>query len=515
MRLALLLTLLTAPAALPAEAQPTSPETLRASIDAVLADTAFADAFWGVHVVDLATGETLYAHDAGHNFVPASNQKLLTTAAALDALGPDFRYETRLYLDGARRDSTLDGNLVVRGSGDPTISDRRFEPDYPTDGDPLAVFRGWADSLKAFGVRAVTGHVVGDDDAFDDLLLGNGWAWDDEPTPYAAQISALSFNEGRLRISAEGTAPGRRARVEVEPETDYVFVANRARTVGRNDRGDSELRREPGSNTIWLESEVPAGREYRRTVSVHNPTRYFVHALRDVLRAEGVAVDGDPVDGDDWQAQHRLDYGSMTLAATHTSPPLAELVALTNKESQNLYAEHLLRTLGSTHCGVARARAEEAGYRRPERVDCGSAEAGLLAAGRLFERAGMRTERMRVRDGSGMSPYNMVAPVDLTALLAAMWGHEDEGVREAFVQSLAVGGGDGTLERRFRRGRARGNVRAKTGTVTGAKNLSGYVTSAAGTPLAFSILTNLYGTTTGTVTRAQDAIVELLAGYRD
>jgi serine-type D-Ala-D-Ala carboxypeptidase/endopeptidase (penicillin-binding protein 4) len=492
----------------PVSAQPAA---LVATIDAVLADTAFADAFWGIHIVDLATGRTVYSRNAVNNFIPASTMKLLTTAAALEALGPDFRYTTGLYLHGERRGDRLDGHLVVRGSGDPTISDRQFAPLYPIDGDPHAVFRQWADSLQARGVRRITGHVIGDDGVFDDLLLGNGWAWDDEPTAFAAQISGLSFNEGRLRITTVGAAPGRQSTVLVEPATDYVNIVNRTRSLSSQSTARSVIRRDQGGNTIWLDSEVPQGQSVSRLVSVHNPTRYFVHALRGVLRDSGVAVDGDPVDGSDWREV--FNYGQMVRVATHSSPPLSEIAAVTNKVSQNLYAEHLLRTLGAERCGEARLRAAARG-RSAARLICGSAEAGLLVAEDLFERAGMRAERMRLRDGSGMSPYNMVSPIDLTALLTYMWSHPDPAVRDAFVNSLAVGGEDGTLRGRFTQGPAHRNVWGKTGTVTGARNLAGYVTTASGTPVAFALLANQFGTTTNRVTTAQDRIVDALARHR-
>ena len=498
MRLALLLLLLLAA---PARAQST-PEALRAALDAVLDDPAFDDAHWGVHVLNLETGETLYGRNQQKNFVPASVQKLLTTAAALDALGPDFRYSTTLWADGAVRDGTLQGHLVVRGSGDPTIGDRLFQTHYPRDGDPLAIFRAWADSLRAAGITAVSDHVIGDDDVFDDTELGNGWAWDDVPSQFAAEISGLSFNEGRLTVTARGTQAGRRADLSWEPlDTDYVYFINRSRTVGPRGTAHREIRRERGGNTFWIEHDVPAGQSLRQTVSVHNPTRYFVHVLRDVLRAEGIAVDGDPVDIDDWP--EKPDYGRLRRIATHTSPTLAEIVALTNKESQNLYAEHLLKTLGALRCPPE----------RPSRMVCGSAGAGMRAARDLFERAGMDVEGMRLRDGSGMSPYDMLAPEDVTALLRAMWTHPDPAVTDAYVASLAVAGEDGTTRGRMRAGLTRGNVYAKTGTITGAKNLAGYVTTTGGTPLAFALLCNNYSTATRNVVRAQDQIAELLARY--
>ena len=496
--LALLLT------AVPAFAQP-SVARLGAAIDALLDAPAFDDAHWGVHVLDLDTDETLYDRNAQKNFIPASVQKLFTTAAALDALGPDFRYTTTLWADGTVRDSALTGHLVVRGSGDPTISDRRFDEGFPTDGDPVALFRAWADSLQAAGIASVTDHVIGDDDVFDDTELGNGWAWDDVPYRSAAEISGLSFNEGRFTVTATGTRPGQAADLTWEPiDTDYVYFINRTATVGARGQRDREVRRERGGNTFWIESEVPAGKTLRQTLTVHNPTRYFVHVLRETLRAEGVAVDGDPVDIDDWR--DKPNYSRLRRIATHTSRPLSEIAALTNKESQNLYAEHLLKTLGAVRCPT--------GDDRPENMDCGSAWAGMRAARPFFERAELDLQHMRLRDGSGLSPYDLTAPEDVTALLRTMWIHPDPVVTDAFINSLAVAGEDGTLQGRMRRGRTRGNVRAKTGTVTGAKNLAGYVTTADGVTLAFALLCNNFGTSTARVVQVQDAIAELLASYR-
>lgn len=475
---------------------------LQQTVENVLAEADMQDAFWGIHIVNLATGQTLVDHNSGRNFIPASTMKLLTTAAALEILGPDYQFTTTLYLDGQRSGSTLEGNLVIRGGGDPTISDRRFTQHYPTNGDPLELFRTWASALRNNNITYINGHIIGDSSFFDDELLGNGWAWDDEPTPFAAQISALSFNEGRLTVSATGASIGQPARIRIVPETDYVYVVNRSTSVSGS--ANSQIRREPSSNTLWIESRIPTGQTVDRRISIHDPNRYFSHVFRGTLRNEGVSVDGDPIIGADWW--QGLNYSQMEILATHTSPPLADIAAVTNKVSQNLYAEHILRTLGAEHCGAARSRRSS--------VRCGSADAGLLVADAVFSRAGMRTNRMRLRDGSGMSPYNMLAPVDLTSLLTYMWNHPDPAVRDAFVASLAVGGQDGTLSRRFTTGPANGRVYAKTGTVTGVRNLAGYVQVPGGPPIAFALLTNQFGTSTANVTRAHNNIVDAIARYR-
>lgn len=195
-----------------AEAQPTSTRAgLAELVDEVLDARAFSDAYWGAHIVNLSTDRVLFDRNGARRFIPASNMKLLSTAAALDALGPGFRYHTRLYADGEIQNGTLLGALVVRGSGDPSFGGR-FR-----DGDALGVFRDWADSLRALGVRRVQGPVIGDDDVFDNVHLGQGWQWDDLKWYYGAEISGLQFNEGTVHVEVRGTSPGQPARIVAEP----------------------------------------------------------------------------------------------------------------------------------------------------------------------------------------------------------------------------------------------------------------------------------------------------------
>jgi len=194
-----------------------------------------------------------------------------------------------------------------------------------------------------------------------------------------------------------------------------------------------------------------------------------------------------------------LDYGAMQRVATHASPPLSEIVAETNRRSQNLYAEHLLRTLGA--------------LRFEGRGVPGSAEAGVAAMSDFLMSAGIAPEAIRIIDGSGLSFMDRVTPRQLVQVLTAMHAHADPAVRDAFYDSLPVGGESGTLAGRYRSGPARGNVRAKTGFINGVRTLAGYVTSAEGHRLAFALLCNGYSVPTARVNAAQDAVVELLAAY--
>jgi D-alanyl-D-alanine carboxypeptidase/D-alanyl-D-alanine-endopeptidase (penicillin-binding protein 4) len=268
-------------------AQSSTSGDLAASIDAVLNGSAFANGWWGAVVMDLDTGEVLYTRNAERSFVPASNTKLYTTAAALDLLGPAYRYRTELYIDGPIVDGILDGNVIVRGSGDPVIGGRF------TNGDRTATLRAWADSLRARGITRILGDLVGDDDIFDDTPLGYGWSWDDETYWYAAEISGLAFNDNNVDFVIEARDVGEPARVSWEPyNTDFVRVVNRTRTVPGDSVLDEGYARARGTNTIELSSRVPLGRTDFESLTMTNPTRFFVHVLRETLLRAGIVVDG-------------------------------------------------------------------------------------------------------------------------------------------------------------------------------------------------------------------------------
>lgn len=495
MRLVFLLAVLLFPMAASAQNSPRNQRQLRRALDGLVADSALAPASVGISVVDLSSGKTLYAREASKNFMPASNTKLYTTAVALDLLGPEFTWATPLMAVGSISDSTLTGNLVIRGSGDPVIGGRY------NDGDITALFRSWADSLKAAGIRTVDGALIGDDDAFDDLALGVGWSWDDEPWWYSAEIGALSLNDNTVDFTVEPTSPGGPGRITWEPlQTGYITVVNATRTLGPEERLDEGYARERDGNRMTITTEVPVGYTETEPISIHNPTLYFLHVLREVLVAEGIAVTGGIADIDDLPI--KPDLSAARTVATHQSPPLKAVVEVINKVSHNLYAEQVLKTLGT----VLPDTTSDA---RP-----GSAAMGWARGRHSLGTAKVDTARIQLRDGSGLSRMNFIAPEMTTSLLTYMWEHSDDSTRTAFVRSLPIAGVDGSLENRMIGTPAAGNVRAKTGTFTGASTLSGYVTTSRGTPLAFSVMVNMYPGSSAAARKLQDAIAETLARYR-
>jgi D-alanyl-D-alanine carboxypeptidase/D-alanyl-D-alanine-endopeptidase (penicillin-binding protein 4) len=471
--------------AAPAPAPATAP--LAAALDSVFADTAFRRATWGVLVRDPRTGETLYRRGAERMLVPASNMKVVTGAAALEALGPDWRYRTTVAAGGPVQGGTLRGDLVVRGSGDPTIG-ARFG-----GGDPRAVFRAWADSLRARGVTRVAGRVVGNDDVFDDVPLGRGWAWDDLGAGYSAEVGGLELNEGVVGVRvAPGARAGEPARVTLSPPTAYVPVENRVLTSSGGTPPRVDAGRAATGTGIVVTGVVPpdtAGVD--EEVAVRDNTLYFATVLRETLRAAGIEVQGPAVDADALPAAEK--GATATPLFVHASPPMREVLAAFLKPSQNQYGELLLKTLGRELRGE------------------GTASAGAAAIDSLFRARGLPAGALAQADGSGLSRYNLVAP----ELLAAVLEHMTKSPHwQTWHAALPVGGTDGTLASRFRGTPLAGRVHAKTGTLSGVRALSGYVPGPDGQPLVFSIVLNHHTRSAREADRVIDAALLRISAPR-
>jgi D-alanyl-D-alanine carboxypeptidase/D-alanyl-D-alanine-endopeptidase (penicillin-binding protein 4) len=411
-----------------------------------------------VHVVDLSERREVYGFEADRARILASNTKLFTTAAALAELGPDFRFETRFLSRGTLSGDTLAGDLAIVGGGDPNLSGRFY------DGDSYGPFRPWARALAARGVRRVAG----------DLHLVNGifvaprvhpeWPRDQLTTWYEAPVDALSFNDNCVLVRVR---PGRKAGQLVRPSTvpplDYFRFDNGARTVaGRGGRLVVTRRAESDRLVVGGTLGVEAG-QVDVWVAVHDPAAYFAAAVRGALGEEAIAVAG----GDRYV--HGLPAGAWQEDWVHRSG-LAETLAVTNKRSQNFYAESLAKLIGWRKLG-------EGSW--PKAVEAIAAAAAALGV----DRTGIA-----LADGSGMARSNQASPRALTALLEKMYFHA---YGREFLQSLPYSGEDGlSWKRRLASAPYRGNVFAKTGTLNGVSTLSGYARAASGKVYAFSILMN-------------------------
>lgn len=468
-----------------AVAEPRPLEDLRAEIDEILADPAFLNAHWGVMVQSVETGQVLYHADARKLFMPASNMKLVTGSVALTRLGAEHRFRTRVDACGeVNADGVLEGDLLITGGGDPSIS-ARF-----ADGDPTAVFRAWADSLHDRGIRGVAGNVVGDDDLFDDVHIGPGWAWDYLDAAYAAEIGALLFNEGAVRFTVlPGDSVGAPAGIAESPSTAYLAVTASVTTTEDSTGVSVRASRRPFSNEVDLSGAIWIGADsVVRSIAIHDPTMYFMTVLVETLRSAGIAIDGAPVDRDSV-----VDAcNDVTSLFVHESPTLGEILQPFLKESQNQIGEMLLRYIGAVE------------------TDLGTVAAGRRTVAATLTSWGIPDDAYVLYDGSGLSRYNYLAPEAIVRLLRHMVRRPEFPV---FYDALPTAGVDGSLEGRMKGTEAEGNAKAKTGFISNARALSGYVHTADGELLAFSIIANNFDTPVRPVEYVQDLIVERLANF--
>lgn len=454
----------------PASAQHT---TVIRRVEPLLNDPKWERSTWGIAVMDLGSGAWVFRENAQKLLMPASNTKLFTSAAALEMLGPDHRYSTALTFTGS--------DLVVTGGGDPVLGGRF------TDGDRTRIFRQWADSLKAAGITRISGRVLADVSRYDDVRLGRSWSWDYTTYWFAAELSALNFNDNCVDLVIVGGRPGEPATITWEPfNTDYVQVVNKTMTVRRGEATSTSYDRPWATNVITVGNRIAAGDTVRYSVAVHQPALYAAHVLRQVLIRAGIAVEGG-VGFAEGPAQGRV-------VARHRSPALRDIVRVINKRSQNLYADAVMKELALS-----------------DSVAVGSHAEGIARAYHVYATAGIDTTAMRQADGSGLSRVNLIAPEMTVALLRHMHAHPDTAVRSAFIESLPFTGESGFPLGAMFRGRNAPYVQAKTGTIGYARALGGYLRTQSGKTYAFSFMVNHHTEPNAAANRLIEAVLTELA----
>ena len=442
-------------------------------------------AFWGIKIVDLATGDTVYENNAEKLFQPASNAKLFSTALGLFRLGPEYFYTTVIVSEGSSTEGVLKGDLIIVGGGDPNLSARviPYDPEKEFNKDLLLPMKELAAQVINSGIRKIEGDIVGDDTRYVWQKYSPGWSMDDATWGYGAPVSALSFNDNLVKLRVLPALTSRAlARVSFNPDIPYLSLENRlwtapTRTVAKG----LNLRRDAGSRKLNLWGDISIRSRGRTlSVAVDDPALFTAVALQQELERRGVEVTGAPA------ARHALphEFPSLkriskpkvktyaTKLAELRSATLIESLRIINKESQNLHAEMLLREVGFRQRGV------------------GSLQAGLLELKDFLKEAGLSPDAFQFNDASGLSRRNLVSPEATVKLLSYIWNSPHRG---AFVSTLPIAGVDGTLDWRFSKTPARGLIRAKTGTLAHVTAISGYATTEDGRQLAFSVMTNNYG----------------------
>src|SRR2546423_3587805 len=399
-------------------------------IDSLTNQAEFRNGNWGVLIVNPRTGDTLYSKNAGKLFMPASNMKIITSAVALALLGPDYTYKTTFLADGPVRDSLLDGNLLVIGRGDPTVSDNMR-------GVATTVMDALADSVRAHGIRQVSASLARVGNAFPDSVHGYGWEWDDLGEYYAAGVDELIFNEGM-------------APTMLRPPPDTL-------------------------------------RDSLYSWPARDPASAYLNAFNHALVRREITVESGELDS------ILPTPIKMDTLFTFISLPMRSIVPALMKPSQNQIAEILLKTIGL------------------ERGGMGTADSARKIVGQQLLAWGVQPDGFIIRDGSGLSRHDLVSPETLVRVLDRI---QQDTAFAVFYNAMPIAGVDGTLKDRMKGTPAEGNVHAKTGSIAESRALSGYVTTADGERLIFSILANNWTTPSSAVTGIADQIAAALAAYR-
>ncbi|WP_100012709.1 D-alanyl-D-alanine carboxypeptidase/D-alanyl-D-alanine-endopeptidase [Lentibacillus sediminis] len=457
--------------------------SLEEKIDAVLEEERLDGTTTGVSVRSAETGELLYEENGDLRLHPASNMKLLSGAAGMENLGPDYQFSTEIWTDGEVRGPVLHGDLYLKGKGNPTLMKEDLDE--------------FAQDLKEQGIDRIKGDLVGDDTWYDDVRLSQDLNWSDEPFYTGAQISALTlapdtdYDAGTVVVEVMAAEEaGGKAEVKLTPETDYVNIINNTEMVAASEDKDISIRRQHGNNDIVIEGQMPVdGSNSKSWVSVWEPTGYAMDVFKKSLKEQGIQLIGQssikfaptPEDAD--------------LLAEKQSIPLEDIYTRFMKLSNNGHGEVLTKEMGKVLEGE------------------GSWDAGLDVLEETVADYGMKPDTMLLRDGSGMSHKNMIPANEISQLLYAI---QDASWFPAFEESLPVAGHPerfvgGTLRYRMTEEPVQGNVLAKTGSLTGMSALSGYVTTADGEKLTFSIMINNY--LGGSVKGIEDEIATVLAKH--
>lgn len=404
----------------------------------------------GVVVKSLTTDELIFQYNPDKLFVPASNVKVLTSVTALSILKPDYRFKTVFYSGGDVTQGVIHGGLYIKGYGDPTLSTQHLET--------------IAEEFKSLGVKEIKGGITVDDSYFDNIRYGKGWKEKWKGDVFSPPISALTLNYNTFYIKVYPSKPGRIPIVALEPKGTNVNVINKAITTNKGGRLTAVWLE--GGKTIKLDGSISRRTpSYTLEITTRNPTLYAGSAFKRILDDAGIRVEGYVTVGvvPDWAG----------VLYTHFSAPLYLIIAEFNKNSVNIIGENIIKTLGATIIG-----------------EPGTWKKGTEVVSNFLHEIGIK-DSFEIFDGSGLSLLNRVSPNAITDVLE--YAYNNQVISLKFLNSLSIGGVDGTLKKRFRRSAVEGRVMAKTGHLSNVNALSGYLFTKSGDVLVFSILANGLG----------------------
>ena len=445
----------------------TSYTNLQNSINSIMNDSRMKAASSSVTIRKASNGEIVYKYNADKGITPASSLKVLTASAALETLGVNYQFTTDVLTNGSVANGTLNGDLYLRGQGDPTLVKGNFDH--------------FASILAKRGVKRIAGNIIGDDTWYDEVRLSPGIAKEDESYYYAAPISALSvspntdYDAGSVIVEAKPSTNGRASKVTLTPSTSVVQVINKSKTVPKGYSNTLKIKREYRTNKIVITGNAPIGSAGKKEwISVPNPTAYALDIFKKSLAAKGISFVPSS------KVLRGKTPGNARVLLTKKSMPLKQLMTPFMKLSNNTHAEVLAKEMGKVKYGV------------------GSWDAGLRVMNEYAASVGMDVKQWKFEDASGMSHANKISSSQLSQLLYHV---RSEPWYRTFLLSLPLAGGydrfvGGTLRTRLKTAPVRGNIHAKTGSLDNVSALTGYAKTKGGEWLVFTIMTQDYKSST-------------------
>ncbi|PID61395.1 MAG: D-alanyl-D-alanine carboxypeptidase/D-alanyl-D-alanine-endopeptidase [Ignavibacteriae bacterium] len=444
-------------------------------INKILEEQFFQSSVLSINIFDLSSEEYLYSKNNKLLLRPASNMKIITSATALEYLGPDYEFETSVYHTGIIMDSICYGDVIVKGG---------FDPDFITEDLDTLIF-----ALKDFGIKEIRGNIYGDVSLMDSLFWGAGWMWDDDPYSFAPYMSPLIINDLSIEISYEPGFIGKPAKINLIPKTDFFDITNTSVTT-KEDTSNLEITRAwiNRGNELIISGDLSYKAELDTVKrNIVNPEYYFLYLMKEKILQQGIEFIG-LLDTLTLPEYSKLIYSKKR--------KFSEVITDLNKESDNLSAEMTLRAIGLKYYGKT-----------------ASAKKGVHIIDSMITKIGLDPENYSIVDGSGLSTYNLITTELVLEILKYLYYNEPENY-EILKKSFPIAGVDGTLKNRMKQTSSYKNVRAKTGTLTGASSLSGYLTSADGHDIAFSMFVQNYVGSAKTARAFQDKICNFLTSLK-
>jgi D-alanyl-D-alanine carboxypeptidase/D-alanyl-D-alanine-endopeptidase (penicillin-binding protein 4) len=455
------------------------------AIEAMLADSSMLNGSAALLIVDPENGDTIADYNSTMSLTPASVMKLVTTAAALEKLGPDYRFKTITGYSGTltRNSKILWGDIVIKGGGDPTLGSERFSEHYKD------FIEKWVNAISATGISRIRGRIIADDSYYDYQPVPPGWNWEDLGNYYGSGAYGISVYDNTMKLhfrtGNDGTIP---EFLYMEPEeASGTMLASYLKAHGTSDMGYVYLA--PYSSSGWISGTIPVNRDdFILKGSISDPPLMLAKVLTKMLEAKGIRVDFPPTTT---RLNDSYSIKEFTEIISTESPSLSDIIEVLNHESVNLYAEHLVREIGKVNSGE------------------GSNRAGTRAIIDFLDSIGIDTHGMFIGDGSGLSPQDAVNPGGMVKLLIYM--KKRSGMCNEFFRSLPEAGKEGTLKEFFRDPLFENRLWAKSGTLTRTKAYSGYFTTLSGREMAFCfIVNNFTGPSTGIIHHVENLISETI-----